>query len=212
MNKTIFKSGLVLLVASLAFGSCNKEPDESNLYTFTGETVESFIQKDSDLTSFNYILSRVRLDRMMASYGQYTCFAPTNEGVKAYLNNLYNDPDAVLPHNGMTSNSLEGLTDSLCNDIARYHLTNGLYSIIEMGGSGATISTMLGRPISSRVDSLGQTVLNDTSIIISQDNEVINGLVHKVNRVIARSSRTLGDTFDRLEGFEIFNEALQKTG
>ena len=86
MNKTIFKSGLVLLVASLAFGSCNKEPDESNLYTFTGETVESFIQKDSDLTSFNYILSRVRLDRMMASYGQYTCFAPTNEGVKAYLN------------------------------------------------------------------------------------------------------------------------------
>ena len=59
MNKTIFKSGLILLAASLAFGACNKEPDDSNLYTFTGETVETFIQKDSDLTAFNYILTRV---------------------------------------------------------------------------------------------------------------------------------------------------------
>ena len=39
-----------------------------------------------------------------------------------------------------------------------------------------------------------------------------NGLVHKLNRVVPRSSRLLGDTFDRLEGYTIFNEALRKTG
>ncbi len=212
MNKTIFKSGLILLAASLAFGACNKEPDDSNLYTFTGETVETFIQKDSDLTAFNYILTRVGLDRMMASYGQYTCYAPINSGVREYIDSLYNDPEAVIPHNSMTENSLEGLSDSLCNDIARFHLTNGLYSIIEMGGSGATITTMLGRPISSKVDSLGNTVLNDASTIISEDNEVTNGLVHKVTRVVPRSARSLGDTFDRLEEYTIFNEALHRTG
>ena len=39
--------GLVTLAA------CNPEPDESDLYTFTGETIESFIAKDSTLTAFN---------------------------------------------------------------------------------------------------------------------------------------------------------------
>ena len=189
MNKKFFKACLGMLAIMVALGACNKEPDESNLYTFTGETIETFIQKDSDLTSFNYILTRVGLDRMMASYGQYTCYAPSNEGVALYIDSLYNDPEASIPHNGMTANSLEGLNDSLCNDIARYHLTNGLYSIIEMGGSGATITTMLGRPISSKVDSLGRTVLNNVSTIISEDNEVTNGLVHKLNRVVPRSSR-----------------------
>ena len=212
MNKKFFKACLGMLAIMVALGACNKEPDESNLYTFTGETIETFIQKDSDLTSFNYILTRVGLDRMMASYGQYTCYAPSNEGVALYIDSLYNDPEASIPHNGMTDNSLAGLNDSLCNDIARYHLTNGLYSIIEMGGSGATITTMLGRPISSKVDSLGRTVLNNVSTIISEDNEVTNGLVHKLNRVVPRSSRLLGDTFDRLEGYTIFNEALRKTG
>ncbi|MDD4533837.1 MAG: fasciclin domain-containing protein, partial [Prevotella sp.] len=103
-------------------------------------------------------------------------------------------------------------SDSLCNDIARYHLTNGLYSIIDMGGSGATITTMLGRPISTSVDSLGNTVLNGVSTIISEDNEVINGLVQVVNKVVPRTSRLLGPTMQRLKDYSIFYEALSRTG
>ena len=101
MNTKIFKLGFGALAAVVALGSCNKEPDESNLYTFTGETIETFIEKDSTLSSFNYILNRVGLDRMMASYGQYTCYAPTNEGVAHYIDSLYNDPEATIEHNGM---------------------------------------------------------------------------------------------------------------
>lgn len=200
-------SGFLLLA-----GSCSQEIDESNLYTATGKTVEQFVSNDSTLTSFNYILQRAGLDRMMDSYGQYTCYAPSNEGVAEYIDSLYNDPEATIEHNGMTSNSLEGLTDSLCNDIAKYHLANGLYSIMEMGGAGTTISTMLGRSISTTVDSIGNTVLNGTATILSEDNEVTNGYVHKLDKVVPKTSRVLGDVFDRLEGYTIFNEALKRTG
>ena len=62
MNTKIFKLGFGALAAVVALGSCNKEPDESNLYTFTGETIETFIEKDSTLSSFNYILNRVGLE------------------------------------------------------------------------------------------------------------------------------------------------------
>lgn len=210
--KYLINSVLGLCGLAVAIASCNKEPDESNLYTFTGQTVETFIQNDSNLTAFNYILKRSGLDRNMSTYGQYTCYAPTNEGVKLYIDSLWNDKEAVIPHNGMTSDDLEGLSDSLCNDIAEYHLTNGLYSIISMGGSGATISTMLGRPISSKVSSEGKTVLNDVSTIISEDNEVTNGLVHIIDHVVPRTSRLLGATLQRLPEYSIFSEAAQRTG
>ena len=212
MKNLFAKLACGLFTIGFLLVSCNSEPDESNLYTMTGETIESFIENDSDLTSFKYILQRTGLDRNMATYGQYTCYAPTNEGVQQYVDSLWNDPEAVIEHNGMTANSLEGLSDSLCNDIAHYHLTNGLYSIIDMGGSGTTITTMLGRPISTTVDTLGNTVLNGVSTIISEDNEVINGLVQVVNKVVPRTSRLLGPTMQRLKDYSIFYEALSRTG
>lgn len=207
---SLVKVGLFALGLGLA--ACNIEPDESDLYTATGDTVETFIKSDSTLTSFNYILSRVGLDKRMSTYGQYTCYAPSNDAVEAYIDSLYNDPEAIVPHNGMTENTLEGLSDSLCNDIAKYHLADGLYSILEMGGNGATITTMLGRPISARTDTLGQTVLNDVAVIISEDNEVTNGLVHIINAVVPRSTRNIAETMKCLDDYTIFNEALERTG
>lgn len=212
MKRHFLYIGILLLALQAMVVSCSQTIDESNLYTATGQTVEGFISSDSTLTSFNYILQRSGYDRMMDSYGQYTCYAPTNEGVAAYIDSLYNDPEATVEHNGMTENSLEGLTDSLCTDIARYHLANGLYSIIEMGGAGTTISTMLGRSISTTTDSLGRTVLNNVATIVSEDNEVLNGLVHKVNNVVPKTSRLLADVLDRLDNYTIFTEALHRTG
>ena len=52
MDKKIFKLCFGALATLVALGSCNKEPDESNLYTFTGETIETFIEKDSTLSSY----------------------------------------------------------------------------------------------------------------------------------------------------------------
>ena len=135
MKKNLIKlNKYTLAIGAACFGmvflaSCNPEPDESDLFTATGETATDYIKRKPELSSFAYILNRVGLDRNLSSYGEYTCYVPTNEAVAEYIDSLYNDVDAVVPHNSMTENSLEGLSDSLCNDIARYHLTNGLYSI-----------------------------------------------------------------------------------
>ncbi len=190
--------------------SCNPEPDESDLYTFTGETIESFISKDSTLTSFNYILSRVGYDRMLAAYGSYTCFAPTNEGVTAYLDSLYNDPEAAIPHNGMTENSLEGLTDSLCKNISRYHITNQYRDVVSMTDDNE-ILTLLGYEFSYS-SATGQTVLGGKATILSSDNVTVNGLVHIIDNVIPRTDKPIGDILDQnQELYSIFSKALQLT-
>ena len=205
--------------------SCNPEPDESDLYTFTGETIESFIQKDSTLTAFNYILSRVGYDRMMATYGTYTCFAPMNNGVMAYCDSLYNDPEAIIPHNGMakpkadmpdytaSSNEekLQWLSDSLCENIVKYHLTTTYRNIVSLTGNGE-VSTMLGYEFSYSSTDKGQTILGDKAIIVSSDNVTTNGIVHITDNVIPRFTRFIGDVLERDGGYTIFSRALEETG
>jgi len=212
--KRVLRSPLYIvhcaLYMSVALVSCNPEPDESDLYTFTGETIESYIAKDSTLTSFNYILSRVGYDAMMAAYGHYTCFAPVNEGIAFYIDSLYNDADAVIPHNGMTENSLEGLTDSLCMVIARFHITNEYKNLVSMTGDGQ-VPTMLGYefPYDS---STGETVLGGKATIIESDKEAVNGLLHVLDNVIPRTSHFTDYILDHNPDFSIFAQALKMTG
>lgn len=202
-------------LVAMAIVSCNPEPDESDLYTFTGETIESLIEQDSTLTSFNYILSRVGYDKMMAAYGSYTCFAPTNDGIMAYCDSLYNDPEAVIPHNGMTANSLEGLSDSLCLNLSRFHITSTYRDIVSMTGDGE-ISNMMGDEFHYS-SATGETRLGEngtaTATIISSDNAATNGLMHIIDRVIPRNDRFIPAVFDRnKDRYSIFGEALKMTG
>lgn len=104
VGNTIVATFFAIAIVSgslVSFYSCTNEPDESDLYTFTGQTILDFLKEDSLRSSFLYILERSRLDRNLSSYGQYTCFAPSNAGVVVYLDSLYNDPEAKIPHNSI---------------------------------------------------------------------------------------------------------------
>ena len=115
MNYKKFFSRLLLVAAlpvMLGLASCKEDIDESNLYTFTGETIEDFLVNRSDqYSSFNYILSRVGYDKILSAYGTYTCFAPNNKAIEEYIDSLYDDTsNKDFEHNGMTSRGLEGLS------------------------------------------------------------------------------------------------------
>ncbi|MDE6003229.1 MAG: fasciclin domain-containing protein, partial [Prevotella sp.] len=232
MNNCLMKLArrVFLIGAGIAvMASCNPEPNEADLYTFTGETIGSFIAKDSTLTAFNYILKTVGYDKMMSAYGHYTCYAPTNDGVIAYCDSLYNDIEATLPHNGMRKpegatygddaystlepeERLKWLSDSLCLNIARFHLTTTYQNVVAMTGLNVPVTTMLGYNFTCNIDNEGRIVLNNKAVIVNSDNETINGLVHVVDNVIPRFTRFIGDILNRDGRFEIFAQALEVTG
>ena len=198
----------------LGLTSCKEDIDESNLYTFTGETIEDYLaNRPEKFSSFNYILQRSELDKLLSGYGTYTCFAPDNEAVSAYIDSLYNDnTNKELPHNGMTENSLEGLSDSLCNDIAKFHLASTKVMAINME-NGMTINTMLGRDINTSIDSIsGKTIINSYSLITGMDNELENGVLHEVNHVIRRSNLLVSGEMEKHDDLTIFADALKLTG
>ena len=195
--------------------SCKEDIDESNLYTFTGETIEDYLVNRSDrFSSFNYILGRIGYDKILSAYGTYTCFAPNNEAVQEYIDSLYDDPVNIdLPHNGMTARGLEGLTDSLCEDIALFHLLNTEVMGVNMG-NGMTIKTMLGRDINTSINpETGAVTISRASAITSMDNELENGVLHEIDCVIRRSNMLIaGEMENHPDKFTLFSQALKLTG
>ena len=208
-------AGCAVAAAIAPLASCKEEIDESNLYTFTGETIEDYLKnRDEQFSSFNYILSRIGYDKILSAYGTYTCFAPNNEAVAEYIDSLYDDPvNKELPHNGMTTRGLEGLTDSLCNDIALFHLLATKVMGVNMG-NGMTIKTLLGRDINTSIDSQsGALLVSRSSKVTSMDNELENGVLHEIDHVITRSNMLIaGEMGNQESGYDLFTQALKLTG
>ena len=217
--KGLLCCGAVALLSP--FASCKEDIDESNLYTFTGETIEDYLTNRSErFSSFNYILSRIGYDKILSAYGTYTCFAPDNDAIAHYLDSLYNDTVNVnIPHNGLTAPGIEGLgpenpkADSLCEDIALFHLLGTKIMGVNMG-NGMTIKTMLGRDINTSIDpGSGEILISRHSAITSMDNELENGVLHEISQVISRSNMLVaGELENRPELFTIFTQALKLTG
>ena len=204
--------------------SCTENIDESNLYTFTGETIQDYLRtRPEQFSSFDSILGRIGYDNILSAYGDYTCFAPDNNAVRAYIDSLYNDKEdnnvwtvggtLVKGHNGMTALGLEGLTDSLCRDIALIHLLYTKVLSADLSKS-STYRTMLNRDINTALDDRAMVRVNTNSVIDQKnmDVELENGVVHHIDHVITRSNAFVLSKMEQVGGYTLFIEALKACG
>lgn len=223
MTKFIHKiGGMVAGVAfgALAFTSCSEQIDESNLYTFTGETITDYLRSDSTLSDFAKITDYAGLSDRLSAYGTYTCFAPTNEAVKEYIKELWEDKKSAN-HNGLYTgdvsdeNTLDRLwksekRDSLCKDIVEAHLT-GLKKTSNDLLTGSDITMMGGNTHSPK--RVGDDITIDgTSKIINRDHEVENGVVHTIDKLFYRSTNYIIDEMENMGIYNIWCDALKQTG
>ena len=240
MNMTMkwLGAAFFILQSSFFISACTEEPDGSNLFSSEDKTIAEMLRDRSELSAFYRILEKGGFDKYMGTYGEYTCFAPLNDGVNAYLDSLYNDESyliskAKVKHNSITEdpnwNNLDVMakvnlmSDSLCDDISRFHLSGEAHMQVDLDGTATTWTTMkTGRSIrvgtfgvdAYKEEFIGLTSLNDISAIIEGDIEASNGILHVCSTVIPRSDRTTDDQL-RVEGekdLSIFYAALEATG
>lgn len=221
MTKFIHKiGGMVAGVAfgALAFTSCSEQIDESNLYTFTGETITDYLRSDSTLSDFAQITDYAGLSDRLSAYGTYTCFAPTNEAVKEYIKELWEDKKSAN-HNGLYTGDVENTLDrlwksekrdSLCKDIVEAHLT-GLKKTSNDLLAGSDITMMGGNTHSPK--RVGDDITIDgTTKIINKDHEVENGVVHTIDKLFYRSTNYIIDEMENMGNYSIWCDALKQTG
>ena len=245
-KKEIFKniigalSAAALCFTGVATQSCSDEIDQSNRYTFTGETVIDYLENRSEVFSdFITILNRATIGReqagsvkhLLSTYGNYTCFAPTNAAVQRHLfeqDSIYWAEKAKLDaglidpkdfhDTGIHSPYLEDLSDSMCCEIAKNHILEEGYLTIDLAEGAFPTPNLNDRYITLYwvADTITGTVsirLNDSSTILESDTEVENGIVQVIDRVLSPSTALLPDLLKSYEEvFSIYSEALFKTG
>lgn len=187
--------------------SCNDEPDGDNFYSFTGQMMSEYLTANTQYSQFATIVQRAGLMDQLSAYGHYTCFAPTNDAVNAYL--------------AKVGKSMETLTDADCDTLARTHLVNVMYSVSEMGGESSTsvlpTQNMMRRnlQITHDKDENGNSVVvvNGNSMVFfeHQDDSVENGIMQPVNAVIENSTLSVPSLIKKNPRVSIYMQALEAT-
>lgn len=244
LNKSIV--ALAVCVA-LCFTCCTEDIDQSNRYTFTGETVIDYLENRSEtFSNFLYILDNAYIGKitadtdysnvatarnLLSTYGQYTCFAPTNSAIENYLKQQYEkwvadmkalEEGTLAPKDfrdtGVHSPILEDLSDSMCTEIVKNHVLERSYMTVDLTEGSFPSPNMNDRFITMTYmvnDTTGAVypLLNYNSRIIVLDQKVENGIVQTVDAVLNPSTALLPDLLvSQTKYFGIWTKLIEMTG
>ena len=212
MNKYIKNTlrAIVVALPLLAMGnmatSCSDEPDSENYYTFTGEMASDYLKNRPErFSKFQQILERSGMMGMMATYGTYTCLAPTNEAIDAYL----------AQHG---RKSVDELTKAECDTLSWNHIIQETFFTTDLTDGNIPTANMNDRFLTFSCDSDANNggnvmyYINMTSKLITRDDSVENGVVHTLDHVIQPSSSYLPEKMLEDQNISIFTSALTLTG
>jgi uncharacterized surface protein with fasciclin (FAS1) repeats len=211
-RKNIFKGilgGLLIAMLTplntLLLTSCSDEPDSEYFYTFTGEMMSEYLKSRPQYSEFSEIVERAGLMDLLATYGHYTCFAPSNEAVDKFLQ-------------GRGLSSVSQLSDADCDTIARTHLVSYMYTTYDMIGHKLPTVNMLNRYLATEPgfdnDSNAVIVLEGLAKIKFdlKDDSVENGIMQPIDMVIEKSNSYITDLMRENPKISTFYSALVATG
>ena len=219
-----FKTVAVGLAAITMLNSCQEQIDEGARFTFVGNTVATYLQDLPECSHFVEILTRGECIGLMKAYGQYTCFAPTNEAVERFLfeqdsiyrasvdKNQETNGEFKIIDTGIYSPYLSDLSQEKCAEIARNHILPKPYMLGDFMGNSIPDANMNDRDLTLDLDTLdGMPLINSTAKVMWA-TEVENGMVHVLEGVVNPSSLKVPTLMNDYSYFSIFFEALSKTG
>lgn len=209
MKKFVYFTSVMLGIFSLfTTVSCiDNDPDRKNYYTFTGQTIASNLQEDKHgfgFSKFIEVLERADLMDLLSTYGDFTCFAPTDEAI-----------DQFLKEKGYAT--VDDMPKAECDTLAWMHVLKAAYFISDCDEGSLPSTNMNGRYLTMSCDTLGNRGGNavwrvNGSELMAQDDSVTNGVVHVINQVIQASTILTGELVCADPNLKIFGEALLLTG
>ncbi len=205
MKKRTIQKLFLMLLAIVVVG-CKEDVDTSARYVFKYDTVMSYLERHDAYSTYVNLLKLVPVSeisestvgQLMTARGHYTVFAPTNEAIQQYLEDLAAE-DSL--HEMMTGASWDAFLDSMKLDSIRKVV---VYNSIIDGADETYYES--GRFPEIDMAEFPLATLNDhklavhyvpnfpDSIYINQDHPIsltqrdilcLNGVIHQIGKVIA---------------------------
>ena len=212
-NKFFVTAVALLATVQLGMVSCSDDPGIDNYYTNKKEYAIDYLKNRSQYSEYLEILKRATGERndlrfydLLATYGSYTIFAPTNEAVEIYLASK-------------GYKSVDELPKAECDTIALNSIIEMAFFTTDYSNDVYPKANMLEHTM--RIDSLStldeygepqlHLLINKDASLIHYDDSVCNGVVHTVDKVVCTSNDLLNMVIEKDSTISLYNEALVTT-
>lgn len=210
-------SCLLMMVVGGVFTSCKEDIDDSAFAIKEDPTLADMLHEREDLSYITSLFERVRLSNAenasslmaaLSARGNYTVFAPTNDAVAAYCQNVagVSGPDDLSYEQAQ----LLAYSCVIDNENAK------AYETAEFPTDGGTFlkSNLYDRLLTSEEIDGGSYIINGTSELVKGDidHEAINGYMHVISTVIAPSSKSVAELIASADNLHIMSQLLKVTG
>ena len=234
MKKTLRKT-LSVIFLLLCCICCTEDIDTSARYVFKYDCAMTYLEKHQTYSEYVELLratpislrSSSTVGQLLSSRGHFTVFAPTNEAIDQYLQELYEEEPTLMSKPSWDAFYSEQKRDS----IRRVIVHN---SIIDSGdneeaivsndfpaetGNEFTLSNMNDRKLSVRYKGVDTIYINNDCPVnlTERDIMVSNGVIHQIERVIAPKDITASIYLQEIleqqkEGYLVMAKAIQACG
>ena len=234
---------LILTLATLLFFiSCTEEIDTSARYVFTEYTVASYLEAHEDYSQYVELTKLVPVSgrsqssvyQLLTARGNYTCFALTNEAINAYLQDLVKEGlisepswDAFPDERKLDSIRKVVVLNTVIDggDMEEQRFTTSHIIAFSAGKENAEfpLPNIYDHKLTVGRDSKNNkndTLYLDKVCAVDPRNcdiPVINGVIHKLHKVIAPKDESCGRYIQNILdnetwGYLMFAKALQACG
>ncbi|MFD2888686.1 fasciclin domain-containing protein [Chitinophaga cymbidii] len=197
----IYPFMLALLLTSALITACKKNQIE--LLTTDDVNIVGYLEKYPDSFSlFKQILDRTETSAFLNAYGAYTCFAPTNSGVNAWLAKI-------------NAANVDAVDIEVLKNMVQFHLLTDTITTAAFKDGKLPVPTMFGQYLVTGVNFDGGAssyMINRQAEITRSNIRVGNGMIHQLNNVLEPSSLTIAKQLEAKPEYSVFVQALKETG
>lgn len=226
-----------IIILLLIFASCKEQVDTSARYVFTSDCAMSYLEKHKSYSEYVSLLdivpisvkSKSTVGQLLSARGNFTVFAPTNEAIDKYLQQLYEEEPELLTGPSWDAFRSEHKRDSIRKVIVYNSIIDSgdheealtVNGFPQVSGNEFPLNNMNERKLSVKYGEKNQDAvfINDICPINTTERDILvtNGVIHQMERVIAPKNITaamyLQDILNQnKEGFLVMAKAIQACG
>ena len=200
--RRLSKAFKLCFIAACVWG-CTENIDTSARYVFTEDTVLSYLEKHEAYSAYVDILRQVNISKasdskvsqLLSARGVYTVFAPTNEAIQKYLEDLVKDE--IIPEPSWDAFPNEHKRDSIRKVIVYNSIIDGgdepdayfYTSDFPNDKDEFILGTLNDKKLSVRkpANQPDSIYINDDCPLSVTERDIlaINGIIHQIGKVIA---------------------------
>lgn len=192
----------VLIFLSLFLVKCEDPLNGSTFSAYDEQPVGLWLESQPEYSEFVKLLRMTDLYNALNVKMDFTCFVCDNNAVEAYLKSK-----------GL--NSVTELDSATAAYLVAYHIIPGnkydhtafTGKLVDSTASGDYLTVKPGEE-----GGINSIYVNNYALIIQKDMEAINGVLHKIDRMLDPIVVTIGDVIRKNGRYSIFSEAIDYCG